>query len=139
MGSRTTSPATPEIPTLTQLARRVHAKADESRLRVNLKQLYILRELRDTGSLPQNSICIMMRTTANTVVAWLNELEAEGFVERVRDPDDRRKHNVALTRTGLDVLENAERYLFHVEEEVLSPLTPEERTQLRKLVAKALV
>ncbi|WP_394836143.1 MarR family transcriptional regulator [Pendulispora rubella] len=126
------------LPTLTRLTRRVYAKADEERLGLGLKQLYILRELRDQGSLPQNSICVLMHTTANTVVAWLNELEASGFVERIRDPEDRRKHNVALTPSGQAALEHAEHVLFQLEEEVLAPLTNDERTQLRKLLAKAL-
>jgi len=138
MGSRTTPQINPECPTLTRLSRLVYAKADETRVGMNLKQLYILRELRDHGSLPQQSLCDVMHTTANTVVAWLNDLETAGHVERIRDPDDRRKHNVALTPSGSAALDHAERVLFQLEEEVLSPLTSDERAQLRKLLAKAL-
>jgi DNA-binding MarR family transcriptional regulator len=80
----------------------------------------------------------MMRTTQNTVVTWLNELEDAGFVARLRDPDDRRKHNVALTERGAAALERAETELRRLEDEVLAGLTADERNQLRRLLAKAL-
>ena len=105
---------------------------------MNLKQVYMLSELRDQGELPQTSLCDKMRTTQNTVVTWLNELEDAGYVERHRDPEDRRKHNVALTEKGSAALERAEAELRRLEDEALAGLTSEERTQLRRLVAKAL-
>jgi DNA-binding MarR family transcriptional regulator len=126
------------IPHLVRLTRRVHANATIETLGMNLKQVYMLAELRDQGELPQTSLCDMMRTTQNTVVTWLNELEDAGFVTRHRDPEDRRKHNVALTEKGSQALERAEAELRRLEDEALAGLTADERTQLRKLVAKAL-
>jgi DNA-binding MarR family transcriptional regulator len=98
----------------------------------------MLSSLRDQGELPQTTLCDMMRLTQNTVVAWLNELEDAGYVARIRDPQDRRKHNVALTEKGTAALERAETELRRLEDEVLSGLTADERGQLRKLLAKAL-
>jgi DNA-binding MarR family transcriptional regulator len=80
----------------------------------------------------------MMRLTQNTVVTWLNELEDAGYIARIRDPQDRRKHNVALTEKGSAALERAETELRRLEDEVLSGLNADERTQVRKLLAKAL-
>jgi DNA-binding MarR family transcriptional regulator len=94
--------------------------------------------LRDRGELPQQSLCDILHTTQNTVVAWLNELEEAGYVARIRDPDDRRKHNVAITDEGIAALDRAEAELRRIEDDVLGGLTTDERTQLRKLLAKAL-
>ena len=105
---------------------------------MSLKQVTMLAELRDQGELPQNPICDMMRTTQNTVVTWLNELEEAGYVSRIRDPDDRRKHNVAITDKGAAALERAETELRRLEDEVLAGLSVAERAQLRRLLAKAL-
>jgi len=105
---------------------------------MNMKQVWMLSQLRDQGELPQTTLCDMMMTTPNTVVTWLNELEDAGFVSRNRDPDDRRKHNVALTEKGHAALEKAETELRRLEDETLSNLTADERGQLRKLLAKAL-
>jgi DNA-binding MarR family transcriptional regulator len=105
---------------------------------MNLKQVSMLAALRDQGELPQTLLCDVMRATQNTVVTWLNELEDAGYVERRRDPDDRRKHNVELTHKGSEALERAETELRRLEDETLSGLTADERTQLRRLLAKAL-
>jgi len=105
---------------------------------MNLKQVTMLATLRDQGELPQTLLCDMMRTTQNTVVTWLNELEDLGYVARLRDPDDRRKHNVALTEAGVVALERAETELRRLEDEALGNLGADERSQLRRLLAKAL-
>jgi DNA-binding MarR family transcriptional regulator len=126
------------IPHLTNLSRRVYAKATVELLGMNLKQVAMLVALRDQGELPQTTLCDMMKLTQNTVVTWLNELEDAGYVARARDPEDRRKHNVVLTAKGAIALERAETELRKLEDEVLSALTADERTQLRKLLAKAL-
>jgi DNA-binding MarR family transcriptional regulator len=126
------------IPHLTRLSRRVNANATEELLGMGLKQVYMLASLRDQGELPQTTLCDMMRLTQNTVVTWLNELEDAGYIARIRDPQDRRKHNVALTEKGSAALERAETELRRLEDEVLSGLNADERTQVRKLLAKAL-
>ena len=126
------------VPHLTRLSRRVYAKATPQLIGMNLKQLTMLAALRDQGELPQNTLCDMMSTTQNTVVTWLNELEDAGYVSRVRDPDDRRKHNVTVTGKGIEALDHGESELRRLEDEVLSGLNADERTQLRRLMAKAL-
>jgi DNA-binding MarR family transcriptional regulator len=123
---------------LSRLTRRVNAKATQEMMGMNLKQVYMLATLRDQGELPQTTLCDMMRLTQNTVVTWLNELEDAGYVARIRDPEDRRKHNVALTEKGATALERAETELRRLEDEALSGLSADERGQLRKLLAKAL-
>jgi len=126
------------IPHLTRLSRRVNAKATPELIGMNLKQLAMLVRLRDQGELPQTSLCDMMALTQNTMVTWLNELEDLGYVTRIRDPEDRRKHNVALTPKGTEALDRAETELRKLEDAELAALSADERTQLRKLLAKAL-
>ncbi len=125
------------VPHLMRLWRRVYANATQETLGMNLKQVTMLVALRDQGDLPQTTLCDMMKLTQNTVVTWLNELEDAGYVARIRDPEDRRKHNVALTEKGSTALERAETELRRLEDQVLSGLTADERAQLRKLMAKA--
>jgi DNA-binding MarR family transcriptional regulator len=126
------------IPHLTRLTRRVYASATPEVLGMNLKQVSMLVALRDQGELPQTLLCDMMGTTQNTVVTWLNDLEERGYVARLRDPDDRRKHNVTITAAGAAALERAETELRRLEDEVLAGLSADERAQLRRLLARAL-
>ena len=118
--------------------RRINASADPDRLGLTLKQLATLASLRDRGEVPQQMLCDVLHTSQNTVVVWLNELEAAGHITRARDADDRRKHNVAITPEGMLALERGEAEMRRLEDEALAPLTADERNQLRRLVAKAL-
>jgi DNA-binding MarR family transcriptional regulator len=75
---------------------------------------------------------------ANNCVILLNGLEENGLIERTRDPEDRRRHIVAITPKGYRALEKAERQLETVEDDVLGNLDARERDELRELLAKAL-
>jgi DNA-binding MarR family transcriptional regulator len=130
--------ASRSIPHLTRLSRRIYANATPELLGMNLKQASMLAALRHQGALPQTELCGAMKTTQNTMVAWLNELEDQGYVARVRDPDDRRKHNVAITDAGIVALERADDQLRKLEDDALVGLSADERGQLRRLLAKAL-
>ncbi len=68
----------------------------------------------------------------------LNELEEMGYVERRRDPTDRRRHMVELTTDGRQALERAERAQESLEDEVLGGLSEDERATLRSLLRRAL-
>ena len=75
---------------------------------------------------------------ANNLVILLNGLEEEGLIKKTRDPEDRRRHIVAITPKGHRALEKAEHELETVEDDVLGNLSQDERDQLRELLAKAL-
>jgi DNA-binding MarR family transcriptional regulator len=75
---------------------------------------------------------------ANNVVLLLNELEQLGYVTRLRDPEDRRRHLVQLTKAGRSALERTEAAQGAIEDEVLQALSPEERSTLRRLLTRAL-
>src|ERR1044071_8196807 len=109
-----------QIPHLTRLNRRIHFSADPEKLGMTVKQLATLASLRDRGELPQQMLCDVLRTSQNTVVMWLNELEEAGFVSRVRDAGDRRKHIVAITAAGGAALERAELEMRRLEDEALA-------------------
>jgi DNA-binding MarR family transcriptional regulator len=71
-------------------------------------------------------------------VLLLNEMESLGYVERKRDPIDRRRHIVELTDTGRDMFQRGILAREAVEDDVLKALDGEERQTLRALLAKAL-
>ena len=75
---------------------------------------------------------------ANNVVLLLNELEDLAYVERRRDPEDRRRHRVEVTAEGRRALESAERAQSSIEDEILQALDSDERATLRSLLARAL-
>src|SRR5947207_12741942 len=64
-----------------------------------------LIELRDRGQLTQQSLCGQLHLDPTNLVAILNDLERKGFATRRRDPEDRRRHFVEVSKKGLAVIE----------------------------------
>jgi DNA-binding MarR family transcriptional regulator len=130
--------ATGTISLLTQLSRVVYRRATEDVIGMRLKQLIALDHLRDNQSCLQQGLGQMLMLDPNNCVLLLNELDDAGYVERRRDPEDRRRHIVEITPAGREALKRAEHKLETLEGEVLGNLDQSERGELHDLVAKAL-
>ena len=72
----------------------------------------------------------------SSMVAVLDQLEADGLAERRIHPSDRRKHAVHLTTKGKRTLGKARELALEYAEELLAPLDEEERETLRVLLRK---
>src|SRR5213080_2494293 len=103
-----------------------------------LTRLSRLVYLREQGGSSQQQLGQSLMLDPNNCVILLNDLEDFGYVERRRDPSDRRRHIVEMTDAGRRALEYAGEKLETLEDEVLPNLDASERAQLRDLVAKAL-
>jgi MarR family transcriptional regulator, temperature-dependent positive regulator of motility len=124
---------------LTRLSRSVYSRATADVLGMGLKQFITLDYLRERGdSVTQQGLGQTLHLDPNNCVILLNDLEGDGYVERRRDPTDRRRHIVEMTPAGRRALEEAEIKLETVEGQVLGNLNAAERSQLRDLLAKAL-
>lgn len=135
MATRTTAPGVTVL--LTRLSRLVYRRTPEEKLGVTLKEFGTLAQLREHNPTAQQDLGEMLCIDANNLVLLLNDLEAAGYALRRRDPDDRRRHLVEITSEGIAALEGAEAAMESVEDDVLGALSPSERTELRKLLAKA--
>jgi DNA-binding MarR family transcriptional regulator len=123
---------------LTRLARVVHRRSTEQLLGMRVKQFATLCFVRDRGGVLQSDLADALYMDANNLVLLLNDLEARGWIERRRDPEDRRRHIVEVTPSGERAIERAEHSMESIEEDVLSGLSGKERETLRRLLAKAL-
>jgi DNA-binding MarR family transcriptional regulator len=122
---------------LTRLAWAAFRRLTPELLGIKLKEYFALRQLRDEGRMTQSSLCSAMNVDANYMVLMLNELESAGYVERRRDPADRRRHIVELTTADHEAIARAERAMDDLEDDVLGPLSTEERATLRDLLDRA--
>jgi DNA-binding MarR family transcriptional regulator len=94
-----------------------------------------LIELRDRGELTQQSLCGQLHVDPTNLVAILNELEERGYATRRRDPEDRRRHLVEVSKKGIGVIEKVSQVMDGVEAELLDGLEPGERDQLEGLLS----
>jgi DNA-binding MarR family transcriptional regulator len=123
---------------LSQLNRVVYRRATEDVIGMKLKQLITLELLVKNEGCLQQELGASLMVDPNNCVLLLNELDDRGYVERQRDPKDRRRHIVVITAAGQKALAKAEAKLEALEGEVLVNLDPSEREQLRDLLARAM-
>src|SRR5436190_20387829 len=93
-----------------------------------------LIELRDSGELTQQSLCGQLHLDPTNLVAILNELEQRGYATRRRDPEDRRRHLVEVSKSGIAVIEKVSEVMDGVEDDLLDGLEPAKREQLEGLL-----
>ena len=91
----------------------------------------VLNHLAEAGPLSQQDVGRALRINPSNLVGLLDLLEADGLLVRARDPHDRRRHLVQLTSAGRKRLAGAWRAAEQAEEDLLSPLSPAERDDLR--------
>ncbi|WCO68733.1 MarR family transcriptional regulator [Iamia majanohamensis] len=70
------------------------------------------------------------------MVALLDDLEGRAWVVRSRDPEDRRRHALALTDGGREALEVLEELAAEAGDRVLAPLGRADRAAFRSLVGQ---
>jgi len=139
VNTRTTAPPTTgTIVLLTRLARAVFLRSSIELVGMNLKNMVVLAYLHDHPGVSQQVMTEDLSMDSNTGVLVLNDLEDLEFVERRRDPADRRRHIVDITDAGLDALERAEVAQGSIEDEILGGLSESERVAFRRLLVKAL-
>src|SRR5919109_2277300 len=85
-----------------------------------------LIELRDHGQLTQQSLCGQLHLDPTNLVAILNELEEQGYATRRRDPEDRRRHIVEVSKKGLGVIDKVSEAMDGVEQDLLEPAEREQ-------------
>ncbi|WP_027341265.1 MarR family winged helix-turn-helix transcriptional regulator [Hamadaea tsunoensis] len=125
---------------ITQLAthaRRLSAAGHED-ARAGAYHYRILAALREFGAQSQADLGRRGNLDRSDVVAALNELAASGCIERTPDPADRRRNLVRLTDAGVDQLHRMDRSLDRVQDELLGPLSADERATLTGLLTRLL-
>jgi DNA-binding MarR family transcriptional regulator len=125
------------ITLVTRLAKKIHRHTPEELLGMRWRQFVVVSYLSERD-VPQHELGEIIGLDANNLVLLLNELEDLGFVQRRRDPADRRRQIVSLTAGGRAALRRAERGRESVEDLVLAALDGKERAALRALLMKAL-
>jgi DNA-binding MarR family transcriptional regulator len=125
---------------ITQLATHARRLASDGHAAVGAGAYHyrVLAALQEFGTSSQAELARRGNLDRSDVVAAINELAERGFVERTLDPDDRRRNLVRLTRTGAQQLRRMDRALDKVQDDLLKPLSIEERQALTRLLTRLL-
>ena len=98
------------------------------------RHLAALIELRDHGELSQQSLCANLRIDPTNLVEILNELEDRGYASRRRDPEDRRRHQVEVSKQGLAVIEKVSAAMDAAEDDLLADFDAGDRAKFEALL-----
>ena len=88
------------------------------------------------GPITQHYLGTCTGIDPSSMVSTIDELEAKGLVERRRHPSDRRAHALHVTTRGRQTLARGREQARRAQEDLLSPLNPDERKQLHELLLR---
>jgi DNA-binding MarR family transcriptional regulator len=91
------------------------------------------------GAITQHALCQGVGMDPSSMVSTIDELEAKGLVERRAHPSDRRAHALHITARGRQTLTRGRELASRAQEELLAPLSAEERDQLHALLLRLAV
>lgn len=99
-------------------------------------QLAVLGALTDKGAMSQRQLGEVAQIEKSSLVLFLDQLEAGGWVRREDHPFDRRSHLVRLTEKGAAKFKKLGPALKAVQDRFLAPLDAAERAQLADLLQR---
>jgi|SRR4051794_28272207 DNA-binding MarR family transcriptional regulator len=105
---------------------------------VNGREYLILSILETDGPGSQQEIARLLRKAPAIVVAAVDDLEGRGLVKRARDPADRRRSRVTLTKPGEKALARADRLADDAFARLFDGLDADELEQLKGLLGRGL-
>jgi DNA-binding MarR family transcriptional regulator len=88
------------------------------------------------GAITQQALGACTGIDPSSMVGTIDELESRGLVERRRHPSDRRAHALHLTDAGREILTQGRQQAHRAQEQLLAPLSSEERKQLHELLLR---
>jgi DNA-binding MarR family transcriptional regulator len=86
-----------------------------------------------------SEVAEVLSTSHQNVTQIALNLQKRGFVEIVRDPDDRRKRLLKLTRANDEFWDARDKENYENMKRIFSYLTKDEISQLHKILSKSLV
>jgi len=98
----------------------------------------LLATLAEFGPASQAALGRRSGIHLSDMVAAINELADRDLVERAPDPADRRRNVISLTAAGKRQLRRLEKQLAASQDELLAPLSPDERQRLTGLLSTLL-
>jgi DNA-binding MarR family transcriptional regulator len=95
----------------------------------------ILRAIAAEPGRSQQALSGQLGLLPSRVVAYVDELEDRGYVERRRNPDDRRLHALYLTASGKKIMSKMGELARQHERLMTAGLNAEQRDTLRQLLS----
>ncbi|PAF16933.1 MarR family winged helix-turn-helix transcriptional regulator [Terribacillus saccharophilus] len=103
---------------------------------INARQYGVLLYIQENPYCSQKEISDKLQIDRTTMVSHIDHLENLGYVERTKNPNDRRSYSLLITEKGNEILSSRWEYLTDIESEVLAPLDQQEKQLLKDFLNK---
>jgi MarR family transcriptional regulator, 2-MHQ and catechol-resistance regulon repressor len=130
-----------DLKTLTILLRATNfiqekIKEDVSKYELNLSEFGALEVLYHKGPLPVQAICEKVLIANSSMSYVIENLIKKGYIEKVKEPSDRRVHIIHLTEKGHVLFDEIyPKHLAHMRS-VIDVLDESEEKELQRLLKK---
>jgi len=104
--------------------------------KLSVSQFGVLEALYHLGPLCQKDIGAKILKTSGNITLVIDNLEKRQLVNRKKDPEDRRKMVISLTKSGLDMIKSIFPYHSKIAQEIFSVLEFKEQQILSQLLKK---
>jgi len=123
--------------TCTQMIERQVRSRLREQFGTTLPRFDLLAQLeRHREGLKMNELSRLLMVTGGNVTAIVDQLQKEGQVERLAEPDDRRAYRIRLTRSGEKAFAEMARAHEEWVVELLSGMSKKDQDELLRLLAK---
>ena len=118
----------------------LEARFEQGLRAIDLKarDYFVLAALTGDVPLSQQDLSRLLGLDPTTVVAAIDDLERRKYVERRRNPADRRRYNLVLTTAGRKALKQGDRVATEAEEAVLGVLDAKEKRALNEMLSRVM-
>lgn len=96
----------------------------------------VLSAVADHGPVAQAELGRSVSLDPKDMVGVLNDLQADGLIERAPDPRDRRKNAITITARGRRTVKRCAAAAAHANAELLAPLSAGEREQFLRMLTR---
>ncbi len=103
---------------------------------ITSSQIVILMSLFEEGKISVGKLAEQMKVSGPTVTGLVDRLVDNGYIERKRSTEDRRKVTVDLTKAGRQAVIQFQKGIQKNWEEILRHLTQEEREAYLNIIKK---
>jgi DNA-binding MarR family transcriptional regulator len=90
------------------------------------RYFYVLAALNEYPGLSQQQVSTLVGVDPTGMVALLDEMEANGHVQRERNPRDRRRHILTVTANGMEAYHRQVEAMAAIERDFFTPLTADQ-------------
>ncbi|MFI6578249.1 MarR family winged helix-turn-helix transcriptional regulator [Nocardiopsis sp. NPDC050513] len=107
-------------------------------LEITPRQFHVLAAAVSLSDPSQKELSRVLGVDPNVMVGLVDDLEAQGLAQRVRNPQDRRRYIVTPTDKATRLLEEARAVVAETERKVFASLSERERQELHELSGRLL-